>query len=385
MASTTPHRTNVRFLTSFAFLSLLLSAAWPLAAQQAAVAADEAGLLHQAEAFEARIASRASRVRDPVLDSYLRELVCKIDAQRCTDVRIYVIREPYFNALMAPNGAMVLFTGLLLRMEDEAQLVFVLGHELSHLRSRDSLAGWRRLKAAGNASIALQIVGGAVGGSALAAVAGLGALAPAFAFSRDQERAADDYGLQRLAELGYDTHRAGQSWADIWREEQARERKLSSGIFATHPASEERAKRLKAAATSGGETRSEAFHAVIAPHRLDWLEDEVGRRHYGQTKVLLERLRRLPFAPAEIDYAIGEMYRRRAREGDLERAQEHYETSTSAPDAPARAWRGLGLSAARRGDRTVAAKALNRYLELAPHAPDRDLIEMELEDQSAAP
>ncbi len=342
--------------------------------------ADEAGLLHQADAFEERIAARAARLRDPVLDAYLRDLLCKIDAQRCADVRIYLIREPYFNALMSPNGAMVVFTGLLLRMEDEAQLLFVLGHEMSHLLSRDSLTRWRQMKSSANASIALQVVGGAVGGSALATVAGLGALAPAFAFSRDQERAADDYGLKRLAELGYDTHRAGQSWADIWREEQARERKLSSGIFATHPPSAQRAERLKKAATRGGETRAEAFHSVIAPHRLDWLEDEVGRRHYGQTQVLLARLRGLPFAPAEIEYATGEMYRRRAREGDLALARRHYETSLGDPNAPARSWRGLGLVLVKLGDSASAAKALRRYLELAPNAPDRGLIEMELAD-----
>ena len=48
--------------------------------------------------------------------------------QPLPDVRVYLERTPLFNASMAPNGMMTVWTGLMLRVENEAQLAAVLGH-----------------------------------------------------------------------------------------------------------------------------------------------------------------------------------------------------------------------------------------------------------------
>ena len=47
---------------------------------------------------------------------------------------------------MAPNGVMMVWTGSLLRMRNEAQLALVLGHEFGHYRERHTLQQWRKLK-----------------------------------------------------------------------------------------------------------------------------------------------------------------------------------------------------------------------------------------------
>jgi len=52
---------------------------------------------------------------------------------------------------MAPNGMMQVATGLLLRTANEAQLAYVLGHELGHYRRRHSMQRWSDFQAkAGN-------------------------------------------------------------------------------------------------------------------------------------------------------------------------------------------------------------------------------------------
>ncbi|GMU42262.1 MAG: hypothetical protein DYH17_09695 [Xanthomonadales bacterium PRO6] len=336
---------------------------------------DEAGLIMQMDRFEADLKNSAALVRDPALNRYLAELSCRVAGEYCNDIRVYLVRQPYFNAQMAPNGMLVVWTGLLLRVEDEAQLAFVLGHEVGHYVERHSLARWRRLKSTSNFALAFQLLGGGLVGAA----ASLGAYGTLFAFGRDQERAADRFGLQRLRELGYDDRRAGQLWAAVWEEERVRDRELLSAIFASHPASEERRDELLAAATaSGTRTAATEFWGAVAASRDEWLADEIARRHYRQSELLLQRLRALPHGASQSLHWSAEMYRRRAREGDYARAEAEYRAAIAGGDAPAESWRGLGLSLRQLGREAEARAALREYLARAPQAQDRALIEESL-------
>ena len=343
------------------------------AAPTPAVETDEAGLIMQMDRFEADLRNSSALVRDPALNRYLAELSCKVAGDYCNDIRVYLVRQPYFNAQMAPNGMLIVWTGLLLRVEDEAHLAFVLGHEVGHYVERHSLARWRQLKSTSNLALALQVLGG---GGLVGAVASLGAYGTLFAFSRNQERAADAYGLARLREMGYRDRRAGELWAAVWDEEKVRDRELLSSIFATHPASEERRDELLAKATdSAGMTAAEAFWTAIAEQRNTWLEDEVARRHYTQSEVLLQRLRALPAGHAQSLHFSAEMARRRARAGDQERAAGWYREAIATGQAPAQSWRGLGLALRQLGREAESREALREYLERAPDAEDRALIE----------
>jgi Flp pilus assembly protein TadD len=113
--------------------------------------------------------------------------------------------------------------------------------------------------------------------------------------------------------------------------------------------------------------------------RSGWLEDEIGRRHYSQTRVLLERLAGQTDAAGSIHYFYAEMYRRRAKSGDLALAEQEYRTALQAADAPASAWRGLGLTLRQQGRTADARAAFVRYLSAAPAASDRAMIESWIE------
>ena len=68
---------------------------------------------------------------------------------------------------MAPNGMMVVWTGLLLRAQNEAQLAAVIGHEAGHYIKRHSLKTWLDAKARTDLMAFLSIglaVGGVPGG-----------------------------------------------------------------------------------------------------------------------------------------------------------------------------------------------------------------------------
>ena len=51
------------------------------------------------------------RVRDPALNAYVKNVACRAAEAYCKDLRVYIMNVPAFNASMAPNGMMIVWTG----------------------------------------------------------------------------------------------------------------------------------------------------------------------------------------------------------------------------------------------------------------------------------
>ena len=54
-------------------------------------------------------------------------------------LKVQVIQNPLLNAFVLPNGMMYVHTGLLARMDNEAQLAALLGHEITHVTHRHTI------------------------------------------------------------------------------------------------------------------------------------------------------------------------------------------------------------------------------------------------------
>ena len=113
---------------------------------------DEAGLWMISNDVERRLATSGHVVKDPALQQYLHQIICRLSPEHCADIRVYVVRNPHFNASMAPNGSMQVWTGLLLRVQDEAQLAAVLGHEIGHYIERHSIERWTQIISSSDAA-----------------------------------------------------------------------------------------------------------------------------------------------------------------------------------------------------------------------------------------
>jgi Flp pilus assembly protein TadD len=68
---------------------------------------------------------------------------------------------------------------------------------------------------------------------------------------------------------------------------------------------------------------------------------------------------------------LGEVARRRGEQDALDDAVSEYRKALELDPRLPEAHRGLGLALHKLGQRPAARAALNRYLELAPRAPDR--------------
>jgi predicted Zn-dependent protease len=119
-------------------------------------ASDEGGLWAMMDREETKLRRSPFSLRGPELHARVQDVACRLAADPCPDIRVHLVRTPFFNASMAPNGMMQVWSGLLLRVDNEAQLAAVLGHEIGHYLERHSL---ERLRAAKSGSAVGQFLG----------------------------------------------------------------------------------------------------------------------------------------------------------------------------------------------------------------------------------
>lgn len=344
---------------------------------------DERGLWMEMAEAERELKASNFVVHDAVLQDYVTAVLCRaVGTERCKAARVYLVRTPYFNANMAPNGMMQVWTGLLLRTRNEAQLAAVLGHEFAHFEKRHSLKLFRDARAKTDAMAWLSFLPYGVG-----ALAQVGMIGGVFANSREMEQEADITSISYLAAGGYAAGEASAIWGQL-RDEQdatAAERKRKSkkdkngGFFATHPNTADRMTYLTAEANRSGGTgtwRGEAeYRAAISPWWPALVDDQVKLNDFGATEFLLGRLAVDGWTP-DLLYARGELYRARARDGDMEQAAGFYRLAIAGGSPLAEARRGLGLALLRAGQLDEGRAALADYLKMKPDAGDAAMIAM---------
>lgn len=351
---------------------------------------DEKGLWQLMDRAEEEISGSNLLVKDPELVSYLQDIIGHVGGPAAKDMRIYLAHIPDFNAMMFPSGFSVVFTGLLLRMRNEAQLAGVLAHESGHFLRRHMIRSWRDQKrksdifAIGAMAAGM---GGAAGGVYLGdyvQLAQLGTILSLFAYSRAMEAEADAMGARLIAEAGYRPIEMANVWEQLIGEEDAsaryrRKQRRRGSLFDTHPSPNSRLTDLKISAaevTVAGRAYDDGrarYLSKLAPIRQMLLEDQVKLNDPGGSQYLLNTLAQDGWN-GTLRYYEGEVWRLRNRSGDDARAAQSYAVAVAYPDAPAEAWRWHGLSLIKEGRSNEGKAALGRYLKMKPAAPDAPFI-----------
>jgi Flp pilus assembly protein TadD len=111
------------------------------------------------------------------------------------------------------------------------------------------------------------------------------------------------------------------------------------------------------------------------------LNDEIAMRKHERSLVVIERLQEAELlTAAEAAFYRGELFRVRGEEGDDSRAIAEYREAAAARDPLPVTHRNLGLVLQRVGDRAGAREAFQRYVELAPAANDRAMVETYIQE-----
>jgi Zn-dependent protease with chaperone function len=157
---------------------------------------------------------------------------------------VYTQESARLNAVSLPGGNIVVFTGLLKKIESENELAFVLAHEMGHYMDRDHLRG------IGRALIFMMISAMLLGpdsGAGNLLVQSLNITE--MAFSRNQETRADEFAVNALNCFYGHVGGATTFFDKIGAEDDTG----SLGhYFSTHPESRERISHLKEYSRSKG-------------------------------------------------------------------------------------------------------------------------------------
>ena len=347
---------------------------------------DEIGLWQEMDRVEEEISGSNLLVQDAGLTAYLKDIIGTVGGPAAKDFRIYLARIPDFNAMMFPTGFAVVFSGLLLRMRNEAQLAGVIAHESGHFLRRHQIRSWRDMKRKTDIfSIAAMAagVGGAAGGVYLGdyvQLAQLGTILSLFQYSREMEAEADALGARLIADTGYPPVEMANIWQQLIGEEDAsaryrRKHRRKGSLFDTHPSPDARMADLRAdvaEVTVPGRTydnKRERYLSMIGPIRPMLLDDQVKLNDPGASQYLIETLAQDGWNGL-LRFYEGEVWRLRNRHGDDVRAAQGYAAAVAYPDAPADAWRWHGISLMKAGRQAEAKAAFARYLTMRPDAPD---------------
>ncbi len=341
----------------------------------------EAGLWMQMNNYEEQLKTSGSRVKDKNLDKYLKDLLCTLTVY-CKDIRVYVLDIPYFNAFMAPNGMMVVWTGLLLRVENEAQLSAVIGHEAGHYIKRHSLKAWLDAKARTDLMALLSIglaVGGVPGGGDIFNITQLLQAGIMAKHSRDNEREADEIGLDALIKAGYDPDEAPKVWENIIKEMELGENKKPPAFLASHPNPKERIKNLqeqtKGYSKIERKKNKENLKKIIHPYLKKWIRNEIRvNNKIEQTEFVFSKVFNDTNNLYLLKFYQGEIYRLKKDEEKNKKAIKLYRDSIKENKDFPDAYRELGLLLLKENKNNEAKEKLKKYVDLAPNAKDVEIV-----------
>lgn len=152
-----------------------------------------------------------------------------------------VVNDSSPNAFAMPGGNVAITRGLLVALENEAQLAAVLGHELGHVTARHSVQNLQRgiLMNMGLQVLSVSSSGTSYGGVARQAGQIAGSILDS-SYSRDQEREADRLGIDYMVKAQYSPKGAVELQEFLAKKSGEGEASWMQGLFRTHPFSRER-------------------------------------------------------------------------------------------------------------------------------------------------
>ncbi len=150
--------------------------------------------------------------------------------------RVALVDEGSFRTLALPSGTLLVSLGALESLENEAELAFLLGHELGHAASSDALA---RLVRLGFDSVRREdgADGNAVWALAVEDLLRVG-------YGRRRERDADERAIEAMLSAGYDPAAARRLLQRLDERMHAGDARLAE-LAGSHPAPEERVRRIE--------------------------------------------------------------------------------------------------------------------------------------------
>jgi len=313
-----------------------------------------------------------------------------------------IVNDPELNAFALPDGTIVIHTGLLATLENEAQLATVLGHEIAHVTHKHGYRGYKRAQKMQWVALGAAVAAAAIdadrkaweGPSWASTLVSLGATltltAAVNGHGRNLEDDADRVGLNYALDAGYDPFQAPRVW-EIFSLHTSDRNAVSNWFFSNHSTHRARIGNLT-------QEINRYYRDRLDPETLNRNEEEYSRmvarlrRHNAVMDYERKELKNAETAFRSIlksnpDDAIAHLYLGKIvwdtqgmAGGDA--ALEELKRASEIDPALADPYREKGFIYYSLGYRESAIEAFRTYVEMAPNAADAEEIRGYLRDIS---
>jgi predicted Zn-dependent protease len=180
---------------------------------------------------------------DPALSEYVQSIGNRLAQASGVDLpyEFTVLNNSVPNAWALPGGKIAINRGLLTEMSSEAELAAVLGHEIVHAAARHTAQQMSKGMLLQGLVVATSVATSdsdygnlAVGGASVAAQL------VSTKYGRNAELESDKFGMRYMSRAGYDPRGAVTLQETFVRLSEGRDQDWLSGLFASHPPSQER-------------------------------------------------------------------------------------------------------------------------------------------------
>jgi len=358
---------------------------------------DEKSLWKAVENIQKKLVRSDAIYPDEELHEYVNSVLNRIiDGNRekwGSDIVVYILYDSDFNAGMYPNGFMVIHTGLLANIDNEAQLAIVLGHELTHYLHRHALKGQNKfinIKAA-LSTLTVAAVGASYGlaysgydPSAISTIhdtISLGLVGTFYGYSRSQETDADAYGFELLKQAGYEPKESKKAFENMYEAQELLDKKNRVPYFYhSHPKIKSRIKNFEKYLSNLSKESSEKesmrkgekeYLSKVKGLLLDNLELDLKKNRLKLVKSQLDKYKdNYSEDYKSLYFEAMILLREDNRDEAINKLVKSIELFSDYPDA----LKELGLQLYKKGEKNKAKENFQKYLKLKPHAIDAEFI-----------
>ena len=303
--------------------------------------------------------------------AYVQRVMDRLFPEFKGHIQVAVVKSPQLNAFALPNGRIYVNQGLLVRFRNEAQLATVLGHEGIHFTNRH---GYQEIQS-GKDNAAF----GAIAGMVVPLLPQLMAVTSIYGFSRQMETEADVQGFARLKRAGYDVRESPKVFEHLIAEIKAEDIK-EPYFFASHPKLVERVENMKKLSAGAASRRRRHLERELCADDGAGAPGQSGEaccRRTGEECTDHAQRSRAPGGAAAAGAVLPGRGLSPARRGWRSSSAPKRPISRQSQPCPnsLRATAAMGVLRMKANHYVDAQKYLERYVELAPSAPDLKYVE----------
>ena len=361
---------------------------------------EESALWESASKHENRLRNSGTPFHNRQVEEYLESLAGRMLGDSLDHLGIaldfVLVAEPHLSGWVYPYGTIGIHTGLMVRMDNEAQLGAILAHEISHFLQRHTYSELivdGRQSAVGKslgflAGLAVANETGSFDQGIMDFTGDLWTNLATSGYSKKNEYVADEEGLILMARAGLSIDESIPAFSALGENVvygAGDPRKL----WSSHPRLEDRIRNLEKEIKKkkrekdfvpGVVPEAEDYYRHIAPTLLINARLDLQEQQFERAREALSKYLKVKPGDAEAYYLTGEAFRRASPLGpDFTQSLAAYQQALDSDPGYANAYKEIGMAYRMQGQDIEAGIAFQQYLELAADAPDAGIIRAYME------